>query len=88
MEDGCNIWLEHTEECVEDWSNIQRNVWRMGGTYRGMYGGLVEHTEECMEDGWNIQRNVWRMGGTYRGMYGGWEEHTEEGWNVQRMGGR
>ena len=64
--------MEHTEECMEDGSNIERNVWRMGRTYRGMCGGWVGRTEECVEDGWNILRNVWRMGGTYRGMYGGW----------------
>ena len=55
---------------MEDGSNIQRNVWRMGRTYRGMCGGWVQHTEECMEDGSSIQRK----GGTYRG----WVKHREE----------
>ena len=35
----CGGWVEHTEECMDDGSNIQRNVWRMGRKYRGMYGG-------------------------------------------------
>ena len=54
---------------MEDGRNIQRNVWRMAGTYRGMYEGWEEHTE----------RNVSRMGGTYRGRV----ERTEDGWKIE-----
>ena len=36
---------------MEDGSNIQRNVWTMGRTYRGMCGGWEEHREECIEGG-------------------------------------